>query len=493
MKHCHLLLAALLLASAVRPTDAHAQTFFTARLTAAQEPGGVTSEATGTAALVLTAEGLRFFVTVDGLSGEIANAHFHHAPAGENGGVVRGIMDDFEGTTASGLWTPADVQPLTQELIRELLLGRLYLNIHTAANPGGEIRGQVLADEGTTLAAVLTPAQEPGGVESDGAGTAALTLTDAGVVYRLTASGLTGEVANAHFHTGAAGVNGGVAHGIHDRFSGNTAAGVWLKSGDGMTNEQAADLLTGNLYLNLHTAANPGGEIRGQVYPSGGLGAAVQLDPGQEPGGVESEGSGTAALTLTDAGLVYDLTVTGLSGDFTNAHFHGGAFGQNGGVLRGIMDDFSGPTASGVWAATDAQPLLPGQIDALLAGDVYLNVHTSTYPGGELRGQVRARGVTATTIEAAPGEVPEAFALGQNYPNPFNPATTIVFALPRAAQAVLSVYDVLGRRVAVLVDGVLAAGAYRVAFDARGLPSGVYHYRLQAEGAAQTRAMLLAK
>src|SRR5690606_33877637 len=118
-------------------------TALTATLDASQEPGGVASDGTGTAALLLTDAGLLFALTLDGLSGTIANAHFHRAEAGVNRPVVRGIMDAFDGTTAVGLWTGADAQPLTDELSAALLTGELYLNVHTAADPGGEIRGQV--------------------------------------------------------------------------------------------------------------------------------------------------------------------------------------------------------------------------------------------------------------------------------------------------------------------------------------------------------------
>ena len=180
------------------PHLAHAQTFFTARLTAAQENAGVESDATGTAALALTDDGLRFFVTVDGLTGDIANAHFHQAPAGVSAGVVRGIADSFEGKTASGIWTASDDAPLTDELIQALFAGDLYFNIHTAANPGGEIRGQIYPTSGTGLSATLTAAQENAGVESDATGTASVQLTDAGALFFVTVDGLTGDIANAH-------------------------------------------------------------------------------------------------------------------------------------------------------------------------------------------------------------------------------------------------------------------------------------------------------
>jgi hypothetical protein len=90
-------------------------------------------------------------------------------------------------------------------------------------------------------------------------------------------------------------------------------------------------------------------------------------------------------------------------------------------------------------------------------------------------------------------EVPEAFALEANYPNPFNPQTTIGYVLPEVAAVRLAIYDVLGRQVAVLVDGVRPAGRHEATFAATGLPSGVYLYQLQADAFTQTRRMLLVK
>jgi hypothetical protein len=81
----------------------------------------------------------------------------------------------------------------------------------------------------------------------------------------------------------------------------------------------------------------------------------------------------------------------------------------------------------------------------------------------------------------------------QNSPNPFNPSTVIRFTLPAAARARLAVHDLLGREIAVLLDGQLDAGAHHAVFDAAGLPSGVYIYQLIAGGRAVTRSMHLLK
>ncbi|MCH8954488.1 CHRD domain-containing protein [candidate division KSB1 bacterium] len=117
------------------------QTHFTAKLTGEQENPAVTTSATGTGAFVLTDAGLAFTVTVEGL--EFTAAHFHNEAVGVNGGVVRTITGDFAGNTTSGVWTETDGEPLTNALMGELLNGNIYLNIHTAANAGGEIRGQL--------------------------------------------------------------------------------------------------------------------------------------------------------------------------------------------------------------------------------------------------------------------------------------------------------------------------------------------------------------
>jgi len=85
------------------------------------------------------------------------------------------------------------------------------------------------------------------------------------------------------------------------------------------------------------------------------------------------------------------------------------------------------------------------------------------------------------------------FALAQNYPNPFNPSTQIRFTLDAGRQTTLKVYDVLGREVATLVNGTMAAGAHSVTFDASNLTSGVYMYKLEAGGMTMTKRMTLVK
>ena len=88
---------------------------------------------------------------------------------------------------------------------------------------------------------------------------------------------------------------------------------------------------------------------------------------------------------------------------------------------------------------------------------------------------------------------PDVITLNQNYPNPFNPSTVISYRLKKAQNVTLSVFDQLGRRVALLHNGAAASGENRVTFEASSLSSGVYFYRLKTESSVLTRKMLLIK
>jgi uncharacterized repeat protein (TIGR01451 family) len=170
--------------------------------------------------------------------------------------------------------------------------------------------------------------------------------------------------------------------------------------------------------------------------------------------------------------------------------------------IRNIAFDVNGALfastwGQGVWSSLDWQAASLSEF-ALKTGNV-LNVsisngfvHVLTDTGATFRFAYEGRASSVDTEELTV-ELPQGYALQQNYPNPFNPTTSIAFSLPQSAQINLTVYDVLGRRVATLVNGQLAAGQHTVQFEASNLPSGMYLYRLSTPTGSITQKMMLLK
>lgn len=125
-------------------------------------------------------------------------------------------------------------------------------------------------------------------------------------------------------------------------------------------------------------------------------------------------------------------------------------------------------------------------------GSATLDIKVTDEDGGETTVTVGVDMVESTEITEEPG-VPEEFKLHHNYPNPFNPTTNIKYALPEASQVQLTVFNTLGQEVAKLVNKKQAAGSHSVVFDAKGLPSGMYIYRLRAANFEKTQKMMLVK
>ncbi len=121
-----------------------------------------------------------------------------------------------------------------------------------------------------------------------------------------------------------------------------------------------------------------------------------------------------------------------------------------------------------------------------------ITVNLNTFAsGGEILSYRNPIGVVTSVKERA--QLPTAYALSQNYPNPFNPSTTIRYELPQARLVTLKIFNVQGQELAALVHEKQTAGEHAVSWNAAGLPSGVYLYRLQAGDWVETKKMILAK
>ncbi|MCA1803330.1 MAG: T9SS type A sorting domain-containing protein [Rhodothermaceae bacterium] len=98
-----------------------------------------------------------------------------------------------------------------------------------------------------------------------------------------------------------------------------------------------------------------------------------------------------------------------------------------------------------------------------------------------------------TSIVDSRSEIPAGYELGQNYPNPFNPTTKISFSIPESADVTLKVYDITGREIATLVNQSMSAGTHTAQFNAANVSSGMYIYRMEANGYTMSGKMMLVK
>lgn len=462
---------------------------FSVSLDGVQEVPPVITGARGTGWVLweldsLNSPRISYRVTIAGLSSNQTAAHFHAAPSGVAGPVVQPIS--FGGdSTASGIWTG-----VADSAITHLAKGNLYVNIHSTNFPGGEIRGQVNRTAEWVHYVDLSGSNEvpPVTTTGRGAGWAVLNTNMNSFKYQVTYARLQSSYTASHFHIAPPGVAGPVVRAI--TFTGNTASGEWTNLPDSVVRH----ILKGNVYMNIHTSGNPGGEIRGQLKGFvGAVGYSSNLDGSQEvpPTNTGARGTGVVVHYVPFSASVdtiyYLATIAGLSGSLTASHFHVGAPGVSGPVVHPIS--FSDSTASNQWLG-----FADSIITHLAKGNVYFNVHSSNFPGGEIRGQVRLGSGVVTGIQELSETVPQAFHLYQNYPNPFNPTTTIRFEVPHRSHIVLKLFNVLGQEVATLFDGFKESGSHLVQFNTHTLSSGVYFYRMFVEGGTPlTRKMIILK
>jgi len=148
-----------------------------------------------------------------------------------------------------------------------------------------------------------------------------------------------------------------------------------------LTPTQVAYLLNGQTYVNVHSTTNQGGEIRGQINPAQ---LRVTLNGASEVPPATSPGTGSGSMTISNSVLFYSISFTNLLSPAILAHIHGPAGPAQ---TASPIIPFSPPAASsGVISGSAA--LTSQQLLYLMTGQTYANIHTTNYPGGEIRGQV---------------------------------------------------------------------------------------------------------
>jgi CHRD domain/Bacterial Ig domain len=334
---------------------------------------------TGTITVNLATGAVTGSITATGFT--TTNAHIHDGFAGVNGPVLIGFTAD---TITAGRWNAPTGASLSPAAIDRLLAGALYFNVHSAALPGGEIRAQLLPAGTVLYFTDLAGLQEIPAVATTASGRAAVTLNTTTRIAQifLNTTGVDDATA-AHLHVGAAGSNGPVAVGLTRDPAVPTR---WFVQDATLPQADFDALQTAGTYLNAHTPANPGGEIRGQVIPAGHLVFFGRMNGEYEaPAPQITAAKATVAITVNTTTGVIDARVNGTGFDTaTAAHLHDGFAGLNGPVIVGLERD---ATNLGLWRSNGAT-LTATQITTLQEGGIYANVHTAAAPAGLIRGQI---------------------------------------------------------------------------------------------------------
>ncbi|PSR14774.1 MAG: hypothetical protein DA408_01860 [Bacteroidetes bacterium] len=385
----------------------NAQEIFTATLSGRQEALPVATPASGT----LTAELNGTTLTVSGsfqdLSGDFnpaiaGGSHLHLATAGSNGSIVFALVPVLDTDLKGGAFlAAANTFTLTEEQVTALRNREFYANIHTTRFGSGELRGQLLPAAADYYWINLFGSNENPDIITDAAGALALTVVNNELVVSGSFANLSSPLATTiaggvHLHIAAAGSNGPVAIRLNPTTAPDGLSAVFLAADNTfeLTAEQATALAASNVYANVHSLNFTGGEIRGQALPISRVVFRADLAASNEFPYTTSFARGQVLLTMTDDELIVTGSLAGLESDLATAiaggiHLHQAAAGSNGAVIIPLTIDLNAGNRNGtILASNNTYPLTPELEEILLNRQFYINVHSETNTGGEIRGQV---------------------------------------------------------------------------------------------------------
>jgi hypothetical protein len=383
--------------------------------------------ATGIGSATIAADESSITVTLAhyNLSGAPMMAHIHPGKAGDTGPAVleldKPLASPIRQTfTAADYAGGPDAPPDFAAFVQSMKAGESYFNVHTEACPMGEIRGQI-ADPAPPVAedkpmqppqdavfatelsaAAEIPLCEAGGPDAQGLAAAVISADRSQLAIDFQHLGLSGAPMQAHVHAGAADEAGPVVLDFGEQlmapFFKVFTASDYRPPADGPADFAGfLDALeAGNAYLNVHTAACPSGEIRGQLsIPV----LHARLSPADElescPGAGElAVGAGTVIVTENGEKIELELAYAGLSAAPLMVHIHAGTPEDNGPAVLTLSGSLDSPirtelTAQDYNALPNAPPDFAAFVASLRAGNAYFNVHTAACAAGEIRGQIR--------------------------------------------------------------------------------------------------------
>ncbi len=429
---------------------------------------------------------IAYSVSYDSLSGNTTGAHIHFGTAGIVGPAVKTLT--LSGKTATGVWSKSDgSEPLVDSLITAFTSGNLYVNFHTAANAGGEIRGQiadgllprqVLPNPLTTITPI-TSLQENKLIGFS------LYVNNAivGIKSVNQVAPTTGNV------FGILNPEGTYRIGIDNSF---TLAG-------GTLTQSAVEIRFNNEInwaLMIPPIQNPTPvnvffvKVPFAIYKD-----TTRVWPVIQNSQKLDSTWNIDSLKLINGKKVFESIAIVADRD-----------GSNNDISYYSPSFPSFPPTSNLWKGR----IMSG-VNWIVKNIYFVNEKNNGIPpasGTNVRftqyksinlGDIKSITLAINSVkQLSATNIPQDFELSQNYPNPFNPTTKIEFALPKQTRITLKVFDILGREVATLVDGSFGTGRFVYEWNGKNsqnisVASGVYFYQLRAGNFVQSKKMLLLK
>jgi len=382
-----------------------ADAWFRANLSGNNEVPSIKTRAHGSTVFELIGDSLFVSGSFQNLSSDFAfdvagGAHLHMGLAGSNGGISIPLNATVSDDNRSGTFQVENNGfELTQEQKQALNERKFYVNIHSVNFLPGELRGQVVPQTTATFIANLGGSSQNGPVRSSGVGALVLELDGdslkASGSFSNLSSNFNADVAGgAHLHTAPAGRNGGIAIPINTETSDDLRSGTYSIADNSfeLTAEQKTVLLDRQMYVNIHSTDYIPGEIRGQVLPEAHVYLHAELSSINEVPFIQTEASGKGLITVSGTNITVSGAFQGLSSPFAfqvagGAHLHEAGITSNGGIAIPLTPNVEEGDTSGVFGNEQIEAT-SDQIEALLNGQMYFNIHSETYLSGELRGQV---------------------------------------------------------------------------------------------------------
>lgn len=384
-----------------------ADAVFRAHLSGSNEAPPVTTPANGSLIFELNGNTLSVSGTFTGLSGDLATdilggAHIHLGMAGQNGGVEFPLVVTQNGDARSGRFMVADNEfTLTDDQVMNLMNRRNYVNIHSAVFTSGELRGQIVPESQYYFNGFLTGMQEPDPVPSMGSGAVIAEVMGNQMILSGSFSNMNGTLATeigggAHIHIGLAGSNGPVQYPLMAMQGEDTRNGVFTAADN--TFEVVDTALTllkdRQFYVNIHSSDFNPGEMRAQLVHEATAYFFAPLSGTSEAPPVRTAATGALIFEWNPGTVRASGSFNNLESDFNpnilgGAHLHLGMAGQNGGVIAPLTATTGADNRTGVFTLEDNTLSVSAAFpDTIASRMVYVNIHSTDIPSGELRGQV---------------------------------------------------------------------------------------------------------